>query len=101
MIQLNFRNRIAFNYIAVTAALIAAMFFIIYFTVSDIVYNHLDADLDAETNEVYNSIVVLSDTLIFANPFEWNENEHGQVEVNPTFIEVVDKNGSVIKKLQI
>ena len=98
MIQLNFRNRIAFNYIAVTAALIAVLFFIIYFTVSDIVYSHLDADLDAETSEVYNSLVVLNDTIIFANPLEWKEGEHGQIEINPTFIEVMSKDGAVIRK---
>jgi signal transduction histidine kinase len=98
MIQLNFRNRIAFTYIAVTAALIAVLFLIINFTVSDIVYAHLDSDLDAETNEVYNSLVVLSDTIIYANPLEWKEGEHGQIEVNPTFIQIIDKNGVVIRK---
>ncbi len=31
--------------------------------------------------------------LVFANPFEWEEGEHKQIEVNPTFIQVSDKFG--------
>ncbi len=48
--------------------------------------------------EVKNSIVTAGGEIIFANPFEWNEREHGQIEVNPTFVQVSDKHGRVIKK---
>ncbi len=98
MRYLNLRNRIAFTYIAVTALLIAALFSLIYFVIFNTVYNHLDDDLDAETQEVYASIVVLDNTIIFANPNEWAEREHGQIEVNPTFIEIVDTAGNIIKR---
>jgi signal transduction histidine kinase len=58
----------------------------------------LDSDLDAERQEVYSSIVVLDNTIIFSNPNEWSEKEHGQIEVNPTFIEIVDTAGNLIKR---
>jgi heavy metal sensor kinase len=94
----NLRNRIAFTYIAVTALLIAALFSLIYFVIVQTVYTHLDADLDAETQETYASLVVLDNTIIFANPNEWYEREHGTIEVNPSFIQIVDSAGSVIRK---
>ncbi len=98
MKQLNLKNRIAFYYIVVTAALIAVLFFALYFIVIDTVYTHLNNDLDAETQEVHKSIVVLNNVLIFANPEEWKEKEHGQIEVNPTFVQVVDTLGTITRK---
>ena len=62
------------------------------------VYSHLDSDLDLEINELKNSIVVTNGKTIFANPFEWNEREHGQIEVNPTFVQVTDAAGNVTRK---
>jgi heavy metal sensor kinase len=94
----NLRNRIAFTYIAVTALLVAALFSLIYIVILETVYNHLDGDLDAEIQEVYSSIVVLDNAIIFSNPNEWAEKEHGQIEVNPTFIEIVDTVGDLIKR---
>lgn len=94
----NLRNRIAFTYIAVTAVLVAALFSLIYIVIFETVYNHLDGDLDAEIQEVYSSIVVLDNAIIFSNPNEWTEKEHGQIEVNPTFIEIVDTAGNIIKR---
>ncbi|NJO90613.1 MAG: HAMP domain-containing protein, partial [Chloroflexia bacterium] len=49
-------------------------------------------------DEVYNGIIQFSDEIIFANEAEWTEQEHGQIEVNPTFIQVSDTLGNVIKK---
>ena len=98
MIPLSFRNRIAFYYIAVTALLIAGVFFLIYIVINNSVYGHLDSDLDAETNEVYSCIVVLDNEIVYTNPKEWQEKEHGQIEVNPTFIQIVDRFGNVVRK---
>lgn len=98
MKPLSLKNRIALNYIIVTSVLIAVLFSLIYIVVYDTVYSHLDSDLDAETNEVYSSLVILNDTLIFSNPYEWGEKEHGQIEVNPTFVQVIDTLGNIIKK---
>ncbi len=96
--KLNFRNRIATWYLVATALLIAGLFSAIYIIVYNTVFSHLDSDLDLELNEVRNSIVSSGGQIIFANPFEWNEREHGQIEVNPTFVQVSDKQGHIIKK---
>ena len=98
MNTLSLRNRISFYYLAATAVLILILFLTIYYVVHKTVYTHLDGDLDAETSEVFNSIVVLNDKFIFANPFEWTEKEHSQIEVNPTFIQVTDTIGNIINK---
>ncbi|MEJ2053725.1 MAG: histidine kinase dimerization/phospho-acceptor domain-containing protein [Calditrichaceae bacterium] len=95
---MSLRNRIAFYYMAVTALFIAILFFVIYNIVQNTVYNHLDSDLNAELSEVSNSIFWDANNLIFTNTFEWTENEHGQIEVNPTFIQIVDTTGKNIKK---
>jgi signal transduction histidine kinase len=63
------------------------------------VYSHLTDDLDSELKELTNSIVIYNENeLIFANPFEWEEGEHKQIEVNPTFIQVTDRFGKTLKK---
>jgi len=96
--QLSLRNRITFFYLAATSLLIGILFITIYLVVHQTVYSHLDADLNAEANEIEKNLVVLNDQFIFANSFEWNENEHGQIEVNPVFVQVVDNKGTIIKK---
>ncbi len=94
-----FKNRVASYYLFATALIIALLFFAIYWIVYNTVYSHLKGDLDAELSELNNSIVVTgNDEIIFANPLEWNEGEHKQIEVNPTFIQVTDVNGKIIKK---
>ena len=82
----------------VTALFTSILFLVIYYVVATTVYNHLDADLEAELEEVSHSIVFLDNKLIFTNEFEWGEREHGQIEVNPTFIQVVDSSGNNIRK---
>ncbi|HSD64250.1 MAG TPA: ATP-binding protein [Ignavibacteriaceae bacterium] len=96
--KLNFRNRIATWYLVATALLIAGLFSAIYLIVKDTVFNHLDSDLDIEIKELRNSIVIVNDKTIFGNPFEWNEREHGQIEVNPTFVQINDETGNIVRK---
>jgi len=96
--QLSLRNRITFFYLAATSLLIGILFITIYLVVHQTVYSHLDDDLNAEANEIQKNLVVLNDQFIFANTFEWNENEHGQIEVNPVFVQVVDNKGATLKK---
>ncbi|MGD9488577.1 MAG: sensor histidine kinase [Calditrichaceae bacterium] len=96
--NLNLKNRIAFYFITATGTLTFLLFLGIYFVVYNTVYTHLDDDLELEAGEVYKSTVVLDGEFIFANPFEWEEREHLQIEVNPTFIEVVDTSGRSLKK---
>ncbi|MFB6319005.1 sensor histidine kinase [Saccharicrinis sp. FJH54] len=93
-----YSNRVALNFMLASAILSSGIFLTVYFVVHSTVYNHLEGDLDAESLELFNSVVVLSDKIYFANPNEWLENEHGQIEVNPIFIQYADSSGSVIKK---
>jgi len=98
-LNLSFRNRIAAYYLFTTALIIALIFISIYFIVYKTVFSHLKDDLDSELKELNNSIVVYGDSeIIFANPFEWEEGEHKQIEVNPTFIQVSNKFEKTIKK---
>ena len=94
----NLKNRIALNYILATSVSITLLFSLIYFVVFRTVYSHLDSDLDAEISEVYSGLVVLNDTLIFANPYEWDEKEHGKIEVNPTFVQVINTEGKSLRR---
>ncbi len=96
--QLNLKNRITFYYLAATGILIGILFFIIYFSVRETAYSHMDEDLDAESTEVERNLVVLNNQFIIANTFEWNEREHGRIEVNPIFIQIVDAKGHLIKR---
>lgn len=97
-INLSLRNRIAFYFMTVTAVVTAILFLVIYNMVYDTVYNHLDEDLEIELSEVSNSVVVLNEELIFTNSYEFSELEHKQVEVNPTFIQLVDTLGNNIRR---
>lgn len=96
--KLSFSNRIAIYFLLTTAALIVVVFATVYLVVYRTVYDHLDNDLNAESLEVYNGIVTLDDRMIITNPMEWEEFEHHQIEVNPTFIQITDTTGSIIKK---
>ena len=94
----SYSNRIALNFMTATAVLIMVIFTTIYLVVYNTVFSHLDDDLNAEYLEVSNSIVDIDGQMIFTNPNEWAENEHGQIEVNPTFIQVADNTGIAIKR---
>ncbi len=97
--NLSFRNRISAYYLFATAMMKAIIFIAIYLIVQKTVFSHLKDDLDSELKELNSTIVMYNDSsLVFANPLEWEEGEHRQIEVNPTFIQVSDKFGNTIKK---
>ncbi len=96
--KFSLRNRIAVFYLAATGLLIGMLCLAIYSVVEQTVFSHLDDDLDTESNEVIKSLVILNDEFVIANTFEWNESEHGQIEVNPVFVQLVDWNGHLVKK---
>ncbi len=96
--QVSLRNRIAALYVLATGIIAAIVFLLLYYVVQQTMYNHLDTDLQTESKEVFKGIVVLRDQFIFANPYEWKEGEHRQVEVNPTFLQVIDTTGNILRK---
>ncbi len=95
---MSLRNRIALYYVFATGLLVVVVFFVLYTVMYRTVYGHMDDDLDAESLEVFHGIVVLNNEIVFANPDEWSEQEHGQVEVNPIFLQVVDTAGHVLQR---
>ena len=98
MIRTSFSNRIALYFLSATALLIVVIFFAIYFVVSGSVYRYLDEDLKAESSELQSGIVTFNDRIIIANLKEWDEGEHAQIEVNPTFVQITDTTGAILKQ---
>ncbi|MGE5681991.1 MAG: sensor histidine kinase [Bacillota bacterium] len=96
--NLSLRKRIALLYLLATALLSGVLFVTVYLVVYNTVYRHLDSDLDAESMEIYHNLVVLNDRFIITNPDEWQEKEHRQIEVNPTFVQILDINGNIVRK---
>ncbi len=93
---LKFKNRIAlFNTLAV-AFTTALVFLVICFVVYDTAYSHLDEDISVEKDEVISNLFWLQDSIIINKMPEWEEAEHSQVEVNPTFLQVKDARGNII-----
>lgn len=94
--KLSFRKRIAlFNTMAV-ATTIALVFIVIYAVVYYTSYHHLDKDLRFEKNEVISNLFWKGDSIIINKMPEWEEAEHRQIEVNPTFIQIVDSKGQLV-----
>lgn len=93
---LNFKNRIAF-FNTLSAAVTALLIFVsIYAVVHDTSYRHLDADIELEKEEVISNLDWTGDSIIINKMPEWEEAEHNQIEVNPTFIQIVNRNGEVV-----
>ena len=93
---LKFKNRIAlFNTLAV-AFTTALVFLVIYFVVSKTAFTHLDDDILLEKEEVISNLDWHRDSIIINKMPEWEEAEHNQVEVNPTFLQIADAKGIII-----
>lgn len=96
--KLSFKKRIAtYNLIAI-ATLTAIAFIAIYGVVYYTSYKHLDDDIITEKAEVFSNLDWDDETIIMNKMPEWEESEHKQIEVNPTFIQIVDLNGETIFK---
>ena len=98
MQQLSFKNRIASHYIITTALLIFVVFFVIYSIVKLSVYNHLNTDISKEVENHLNEIEIKNNAFHLIHMKEWEEREHNTVEVNPVFIQFLDKNGNIFEK---
>lgn len=94
--KLSFRNRIALFTALAAAATIGLVFLILYFIVYRTAYQHLDDDLRKERKEVMDDLRWVADSLVLSMMPEWEEKEHQQVEVNPVFLQISDRNGLVL-----
>lgn len=96
--SLSFKDRIAFHYMIATALIMAVVFGIIYFVVQSTVLMHLDEDLFYEAESHTADIKIIGDSLYFTNKAEWEQREHHEIQVNPVFVQLIDKEGRVMDK---
>jgi len=96
--NLNFKNRIAFHYMIATALIMAVVFGTIYFVVQQTVFTNLDTDLSYEAVKHTKEIKIIGDSILFKNKSEWEEREHREIQVNPVFIQLIDKQGNLMDK---
>lgn len=96
--RLSFKKRIATYNLFAIATLTAIAFVVIYSVVYYTSYKHLDDDITTEKEEVFANLDWDDNQIIMNKMPEWEEAEHKQLEVNPTFIQIVDLNGNTIFK---
>ncbi len=96
--NLSFKNRIALHYMIATAIIMAVAFTAVYFVVKGVVYQNIDNDLSFEAEKHTEEIKVVGDSIKIKNRKEWEEREHREVQINPVFIQILDKNGVFMDK---
>lgn len=94
--KLRFKGRIALLNTIAGAFSALLVFMVIYFVVFKTSQDHLDADIRQEAAEVLPAITAQGDSLLISLLPEWEEREHQQLEVNPTFLQVIQLNGKRI-----
>lgn len=96
--KLSLKKRIAtYNLIAI-AALTAIAIIVIYSVVYYTSYKHLDDNIITEKTEVFSKFDWNNDAITLNKMPEWEETEHNQIEVNPTFIQIIDLTGKTVFK---
>ncbi len=94
--KLHFRDRIALFTAFAAAITIGLVFLVVYGVVYYTAYNHLDEDIRQEKEEVLSNLRWSGDSIIIEQMPEWEEKEHQQIEVNPTFLQLLDANGRLL-----
>ncbi|MCC6727452.1 MAG: HAMP domain-containing protein [Saprospiraceae bacterium] len=94
--RLRFKERIALYNLVAAAAITSLVFLVVYEVVFRTAFSHLDSDLRKEQQEVEKSLGFVGDSIIITKMSEWQENEHAQEEVNPTFLQLVDGRGQLL-----
>ena len=96
--SLSFKNRIALHYMTATAIIMAVAFTVVYFVVQGTVYQNLDRDLSFEAEKHTGEIKIVGDSIKIRNKKEWEEREHREIQVNPVFIQILNKDGIFMDK---
>ncbi len=94
--KLRFKERIALYNLVAAAVITSLVFVVVYEVVFRTAFDHLDTDLRTEQAEVFKSLSLEGDSIIISKMSEWEEQEHQQEEVNPTFLQLVDKHGRLL-----
>jgi len=96
--NLRFQDRIALHYMLATAALIAAVFLVVFAVVKHRVYTDLDTNLRYEVAKHMQEVSLVGTTIRFAHKGEWEEREHREVQVDPVFIQITDPAGHLLDR---
>lgn len=96
--KFSFKKRIAFFNTLAVALTSAIVFIIIYAVVHLSSYRHLDNDIQFEKEAILKRLNWKEDSIITIKMPEWEKSEHRKVEVNPTFIQIVDNKDKLIFK---
>ncbi len=96
--KFSFKKRIAFFNTIAVAVTTAIVFLVIYAVVYYTSFRHLDNDILQEKVEILNSLDWKKDSIIINKLPEWEEAEHQKIEVNPTFIQIVDSKEKIVFK---
>lgn len=89
----SYKQQIALRLTGVTALIILLVFAIIYVVVRVTVVSSIDRELQLETDKHKSQIFIVDGEIRFSHKDEWQEQEHSQIQLNPIFIEIVDKGG--------
>lgn len=81
-----------------TALIILVVFATLYVIVRETVYSNLDKDLSFESYKHLAEVEITQHAIRFINEEEMKEVEHLEVQVNPVFIQVVDRDGKLLTK---
>jgi len=98
MLNLSFKNRIAFNYIISTALLIAFVFIVIYQVIHYSVDHHINEDIKDEIKKHLEEIEIDRNDTYLIQVDQWRAREHNTVSVNPVFVQFLDVNNQLIDK---
>ena len=99
--KLGFRKRIATRFMLATALIILVVFGTLYVIVRETIYSNLDKDLLFESCKHLGEVELTPHSIRFVNEKEMEEIEHQEVQVNPVFIQVVDRNGKLLTNHRI
>ncbi|WP_216680158.1 sensor histidine kinase [Hymenobacter siberiensis] len=96
--SLTFKNRIALHYMLATAALVAAVYLVVFGVVQHRVYLDLDNSLRFEVAKHMGKLRLDGSQVVFLHRQEWQEREHREVQVAPVFIQLADARGRVLDR---
>ncbi len=94
--KFSFKKRIAIYNTLAVAIITAIVFMVIYGVVHYSSFRHLDKDIMLEKEELLSSLDWHDDHIIINKLPEWEEAEHKKIEINPTFIQIVDNHDRMV-----
>jgi len=94
--KFSFKKRIAIYNTLAVAIITAIVFMVIYGVVHYSSFRHLDKDIMLEKEELLSSLDWQDDHIIINKLPEWEEAEHKKIEINPTFIQIVDNHDRMV-----